>query len=107
MFVHAFDKDSVHPKLTIDFTIVDAHLQVKITDNGKGITKKASTEKHVSKGVKMVEERLKLLNNGAEDTILINSNDQGGTTVLINMHSQSHSEYLRSQHDEKVIAMMN
>lgn len=96
VFVHAFDKDSVNPKLTIDFKIVDEQLQVRIIDNGKGIVKNSSRQQHQSKGLKMVRERLKLLNNSDENNLIINSNDAGGTTVLLNLKLQSHNEYLKS-----------
>jgi sensor histidine kinase YesM len=65
-------------------------LKVRITDNGIGFKKGLQEKKssHVSKGMKIIEERLKLLNESDEDLIFIYDiseleEDKTGTIVEI------------------------
>lgn len=97
VFIHAFDKDSKNPQLTIDFSIVDGRFQIKIIDNGKGIVYHNSQKMHKSKGMKLIKERLKLLNNSDDNIFKISSNEEGGTTIKIVLELVSFNDYITSQ----------
>lgn len=82
-FVHAFDKTLRNPKLSIIFSVIDNLLQCEITDNGKGMSETASGQIHHSKGLKLVAERLNLLNKTLVNNFEIQSEINKGTTVLL------------------------
>jgi hypothetical protein len=82
VFIHAFDKLTVNPKLTIHFTIKTNHLQCQITDNGKGFDSKKQLAQH-SKGIQLVDERIQLLSGTTSKMIQIQPNSTSGTTIIM------------------------
>lgn len=83
VFVHAFDYQALNPELLISFySESDSVLVCEIKDNGKGFSPNTS-KIHKSKGIKLVKERLGLLQNLNDNTIEISSNNTIGTKVLI------------------------
>lgn len=82
VFIHAFDKLSVNPKLTVNFILKTDHLQCQITDNGKGFDSKKQQAQH-SKGIQLVDERIQLLSGTTSKMIQIQPNSTGGTTIII------------------------
>ena len=83
VFVHAFPPCVVQPQLTITFSMAQAcKLQCTIADNGVGISTNTSGSLHKSKGIKLVKERLKLLDYDVEKALSIASNKEG-TVVAI------------------------
>ncbi|NOR29008.1 MAG: hypothetical protein GQ540_10830 [Lutibacter sp.] len=88
VFIHAFDAKHPNPTLTINFSIKNNSLQCEIIDNGKGIQKSTLGKLHKSKGLKLVTERLYLLNKSGLNNFNIRSNAQG-TTVLLNLQLQN------------------
>jgi len=87
-FIHAFDAKHPNPTLTINFSIINNSLQCEISDNGKGMQQSTSEQLHQSKGLKLVTERLLLLNKSGLNNFNIRSNTQG-TTVLLNIQLQN------------------
>ena len=83
VFVHAFDSNSVNPTLDILFRQTDNLLLCEIKDNGKGMAKDNLNKLYASKGIKLVEERINLLQQNNSDPILIKSTQDKGTTVLL------------------------
>ncbi|WP_275314817.1 sensor histidine kinase [Tenacibaculum bernardetii] len=86
VFKHAFNIKVEKPLLTIEFTQNNDSLICEITDNGKGFD--ANSTKSRSKGIKLVKERLHLLNL-PEDSLAITSIALKGTvvTVTLKMHT--------------------
>lgn len=84
VFKHAFDSNSKNATLTIDFNQKNDYLVCKVTDNGKGFNSKFNIAKHQSKGIKLVKERLQLLNLPS-DCFLITSKALKGTIVTITL----------------------
>lgn len=82
VFVHAFDAKSTLPEVTIAFEIRYESLISQIVDNGKGIESKELQSKE-SKGIRLVNERIKLLNDSSTKMIDIQQNPKAGTTVII------------------------
>lgn len=82
VFVHAFDAKSTAPEVTIAFEIQYESLICQIVDNGKGIDSKEINSKE-SKGIRLVNERINLLNETSTKLIDIQQNSEGGTTVFI------------------------
>ena len=83
VFVHAFDSNSINPTLEILFQQTDNLLLCEIKDNGKGMAKDNLSKLYSSKGIKLVEERINLLQQNNNDPILIKSTPDKGTTVLL------------------------
>ncbi|SEB07322.1 Two component regulator propeller [Flavobacterium gillisiae] len=83
VFVHAFEKNHPNPKLTITFSLNENTLQCEISDNGKGMAKTTSGQMHQSKGLKLVTERLYLLNKSVVNKFKINSELGNGTIVIL------------------------
>lgn len=88
--------------LTISFSFEDVEvdsviskaLMIKITDNGIGINeaKRMKKEDHISKGIQIIEERLKLLSKKLElpkpimfEDLSIRSDNSHGTEVIISL----------------------
>ena len=83
IFKHAFDEQSAHPTFKIEFTITaDQLLQIQISDNGKGNTK--STKTHISRGIAIAKERLKIMQPSNVNPIEITFETKG-TTVNIRL----------------------
>ncbi len=82
VFVHAFDAKSTAPEVTIAFEIQYESLICQIVDNGKGIDSKELHSKE-SKGIRLVNERINLLNESFTKLIDIQQNSKGGTTVVV------------------------
>jgi ligand-binding sensor domain-containing protein len=82
-FVHAFDAQSVNPTLEISFTKTENLLLCEIKDNGKGMANDNLDKLYTSKGIKLVEERIGLLQNNNNGPILINSTPKVGTIILL------------------------
>jgi len=82
VFIHAFDKESIEPKISIEFSMQNGNILCKITDNGKGIDSNKLDSKK-SKGIKLVDERIRLIAETDEKKIEIQLNKNGGT--IINM----------------------
>ena len=86
VFVHAFSKSILDPKLTISFEMIsDISLQIKIIDNGKGIDIDFKNL-HASKGIKLAKERISLLDTNTQNSIELKDNSPSGTVVVILIH---------------------
>lgn len=83
IFKHAFDEESLHPSFIIGFSMtVDQRLQIQISDNGKGNTKKINT--HSSKGIAIAKKRLQIMQPSNKNPIEITF-PETGTTVFIRL----------------------
>lgn len=83
VFVHAFDSNSVNPTLELLFRKTGNLLLCEVKDNGKGMAKDNLNKLYSSKGIKLVEERITLLQGNNKDPLLIKSSIDNGTTVLL------------------------
>jgi len=83
VFVHAFDQNKMNPELTIEFSQISNKLICFIADNGRGML----SMKKTSKGISLVNERLKL-NNFDFPNNLTFSYDNQGTRVLVVIYSR-------------------
>ena len=81
-FIHAFTDVDRNYILTISFTQTPQHIICNVIDNGTGIDI-TKTVKHTSKALKIIEERLKLL-DGAKQSVTITSTSTGiaGTITI-------------------------
>lgn len=83
IFKHAFDEEYLHPTFKIEFRILDKNLlQIVISDNGKSNTK--NTKMHISKGIVIAKERLKIMQPTNVDPLKIDFSENG-TTVKIRL----------------------
>jgi hypothetical protein len=83
IFKHAFDEDYPNPAFKIEFRIIDINaLQILISDNGKGNVKTNKT--HLSKGITITKERLRIMQPTNVDPIKIDFSENG-TTVNIRL----------------------
>lgn len=81
IFKHAFDEEYPNPIFKIEFTILDKNqLQILISDNGKGNTKTSQT--HISRGIAIAKERLRIMQATNLDPIKIDFS-ANGTSVKI------------------------
>jgi len=85
VFVHAFDSNSKNPTLELTFVIKDSLLICEIRDNGKGINKERLNKLNTSKGIKLVKERIGLLQHLTTEPVTINSFPNQGTTIILNI----------------------
>jgi sensor histidine kinase YesM len=85
VFVHAFDSKSKNPILEVTFLLKDNLLICEIKDNGKGINKERLNKLNTSKGIKLVKERIGLIQLVNADTVTINSVPNQGTTIILNI----------------------
>jgi hypothetical protein len=85
VFVHAFDSKTNNPKLELNFKLETPYLICEIKDNGKGISPDNLNKLHASKGIKLVKERLHLLQAHIADPVTIISNPESGTTVILKL----------------------
>lgn len=81
-FVHAFDSKSVDPQIEITFSIVDDYLLCVVKDNGIGITQLVDHIHH-SKGIKLVIERIQLIDSKITYPVHITPNTPNGTIVSL------------------------
>jgi sensor histidine kinase YesM len=85
VFVHAFDSNSKNPTLELTFVIKDSLLICEIKDNGKGINKERLNKLNTSKGIKLVKERIGLLQHNTTAPLTIISAPNQGTTIILNL----------------------
>ncbi len=78
IFVHAFDNTTKEGKFDIGFKLIEDKLICTITDNGKGFDKRLKS----SKGIKLIEERLRLLENSLPSTLNIEKLEKGTSIQL-------------------------
>ncbi len=84
VFVHAFNENHPNPQLSITFTMKSTELlECKIIDNGNGKASFSKIKLYESKALKLVEERLKLMQPEIENPIAINFAENNGTIVVI------------------------
>lgn len=81
VFIHAFDSQSKDPKIKIEFKCKNDLIICWITDNGKGFIKDSDTKQ--SKGIQLVDERIRLLTGADEKMIQILPNPKGGTIIIL------------------------
>jgi LytS/YehU family sensor histidine kinase len=62
VFIHAFDVNSQNPKITVRFYQRHDYIFIEVEDNGKGINAESSSSKQKSYATKIIENRLKILN---------------------------------------------
>jgi ligand-binding sensor domain-containing protein len=82
-FVHAFNSESIEPKILISFKSEPDYLICEIKDNGKGMPSKQSAKMYESKGIKLVAERLSLLQVDLNFALSISSEQKHGTRVVL------------------------
>lgn len=83
VFIHAFDTQSIDPKIKIEFESKNDVIICSIIDNGKGFIKDSDSKQ--SKGIKLVDERIRLLTGADEKMIQILPNPTGGTIIIMNI----------------------
>ncbi len=81
VFIHAFDSQSKEPKIEINFDCKDDEIACTISDNGKGFSKDSGSKQ--SKGIKLVDERIRLLTGVNEKLIQIQQNRTGGSIIVL------------------------
>lgn len=81
-FEHAFNDSIINPKITLEIVKESDKIIISVTDNGLGFQEKRNV-KIQSKALKLVEERIKLLNKENE---LVFQNLNQGTTVCFNLN---------------------
>lgn len=80
VFIHAFDSKTKNPKLEIEFIMMDNKIFCVVNDNGKGFVNSNKS----SKGLKLVEERIRLLSLDNSRKIDLKTSPTG-TSVKIQM----------------------
>lgn len=83
IFLHAFNSESLKPSINISFKLEDECLICEIKDNGKGINSLKKNELYQSKGIKLVTERLSLLQGDVNFALDISSVPNKGTRVAV------------------------
>ncbi len=90
-FEHAFTKQTFTPKINLNISETDTQLFICITDNGKGLTKTYATPLNQSKGIKLVTERLNLVQN-IPNPVTITYHEKGTrVTVTLNKDTVTNS----------------
>jgi hypothetical protein len=82
VFVHAFDSSILKPTLTIDFHFNVENLMCIIKDNGKGLNPNIKIPTN-SKGIRLTEERINLIETNQFKNVLVDSKPSGGTCVTL------------------------
>jgi sensor histidine kinase YesM len=82
-FIHAFDTDSINPIIELNFTLIDVFLICEIIDNGKGFDTKEIIDFNNSKGFKLINERISLIQDFSMDCFVVNSKPSIGTTIVL------------------------
>jgi len=85
VFVHAFDSNSMNPKLVLSFKQSDNYLFCQIIDNGKGMISGNLNKLYASKGIDLAKERIALFQADNDNPITISSNTNEGTTVVLKL----------------------
>ena len=76
VFNHAFAVDHPNPELTISYELLaENQLLCIVKDNGTGIHH--LNKSHVSKGIKMIREKLSLLKGYSSESVVINASNEG------------------------------
>lgn len=83
VFKHAFTSKTVQPQLILTFKEDIEYLHCEIKDNGKGIAIKKSNKLHQAKGIQLVKERLKLLQQDVNFALKISTGLGKGTVVRL------------------------
>ena len=78
-FIHAFKELDKKYTLSISFSKKENFIYCRVTDNGKGFISNSSGNN--SKAIKIIEERLRLI-NGEEGDFIIESNSTGTTSTI-------------------------
>ena len=81
VFIHAFDSQSKDPKIEIEFICKNDEIICRIIDNGKGFLKESNSKE--SKGIQLVDERIRLLTGADKKMIQILPNPTGGTIIIL------------------------
>jgi hypothetical protein len=82
-FIHAFDYRSLNPTLSIHISQNNSQILIEIKDNGKGITNDSLSKISASKGIKLVRERINLLQTDSTEQVKIGSVPNQGTTITL------------------------
>ena len=83
-FVHAFTESHPLPVIRVEFKMgEEGQLYCFIKDNGIGLQEQPKTKIHQSKGMKLVEERLRLMEGAAEDPLMVMHGHSGTTVCLV------------------------
>jgi hypothetical protein len=91
-FVHAFTESHSDPVIRIEFKKgEERQLHCFIKDNGVGFQDQPKTKIHESKGKKLVEERLRLMEGAVEEPLLV-LHGRSGTTVCLVIPLEEKSE---------------
>jgi two-component sensor histidine kinase len=80
-FEHAFDNLSQNPKIKLNINFSDTKMTIQVKDNGGGFKE---TQHEESKGLKLAEERIKIL--GKDNILKIESSSSGTNVLLILNH---------------------
>jgi ligand-binding sensor domain-containing protein len=88
VFLHAFDKNTINPTLTINFRNNQNLLVCEIIDNGKGMNSEVLNNSKNSKGIMLVKERIRLIQNSLSEPINIISSPDKGTIITLILNSQ-------------------
>lgn len=78
-FIHAFTESDKKYTLSISFSKKENFIYCRVTDNGKGFISNSSGNN--SKAIKIIEERLRLINS-EEGDFIIESNSTGTTSTI-------------------------
>jgi hypothetical protein len=86
-FIHAFDSRSLNPTLAINISQFNSSIIIEIKDNGKGITNDGLSKISVSKGIKLVRERIDLFQKDATEPVKIVSVPNQDTTITLRLNT--------------------
>lgn len=78
IFVHAFDNTTKEGKFEIEFKLIEDKFICTIADNGKGFDNRVKS----SKGLKLIQERLQLLENSLPSTLSVTKLEKGTLVQL-------------------------
>jgi len=81
-FIHAFSDSHPEPRIFIEFKLEGQQLHCSLGDNGSGLQDSPATKTHESKGLKLVKERLKLMDGAVEEPLDIRYS-RSGTMVRV------------------------
>lgn len=83
-FVHAFDTTYSEPTIKLKLVLKDKFLEIIVEDNGKGSANQIKENKvYESKALKIINERLQLLNHNSDDNLFIDFQKEGTVVKLI------------------------
>ena len=83
-FVHAFDQYSLQPTINLKLALQQNFIEITVEDNGKGILNQEKGNKNYeSKALKIINERLQLLNHNLDENIFISFQEKGTRVRLI------------------------